>query len=120
VSVALNQPYYYSPELTLDPKTGSAVLEIRDTKTGAIKAQYPSEKDLAAYSQHKLPVESTTAAPAVAPVTVPSAPAVTTASTAPAAAPSQTAAAAVSVSTAPVAPATPAPTPTTTTASVVV
>ena len=45
------QPYYFSPALVIDPKTGTDVLEYRNTSTGAVINQYPSEKDIKAYTQ---------------------------------------------------------------------
>ncbi len=50
--------YYYSPALSIDPTTGTTVLEIRDSTTGAITAQYPSEKDLKAYEEKSLKPET--------------------------------------------------------------
>ena len=51
------KPYYYSPALAIDPKTGAAIVEIRNSSTGAVTSQYPSEKDLKAYSEKSLKPE---------------------------------------------------------------
>ena len=96
------KPYYYSPALTIDPATGTDVIQIRDSSTGAVTAQYPSEKDLKAYSEKSLKPENPPAAHAAeappAPATHPaaSAPAAkqAAAATAPAATPASVPAAA--------------------------
>jgi hypothetical protein len=50
----VEKPFYFSPTLTVDPKTGTAILEIRNSTTGAVITQYPSQKDLQAYAQNSL------------------------------------------------------------------
>jgi hypothetical protein len=64
ISFQAQKAYYYSPALAIDPKTGSVVVEIRNSSTGAVINQYPSEKDLEAYAQHSLKPTDTSAVPA--------------------------------------------------------
>jgi hypothetical protein len=42
--------YYFSPVLKIDPQTQSVVIQYRNSETGAVTNQYPSEKDLKAYA----------------------------------------------------------------------
>ncbi len=55
------QAFYFSPALIIDPKSGTDVLEYRNSSTGAVINQYPSEKDIKAYSQHSEKQDDTTA-----------------------------------------------------------
>ncbi len=54
---SIGKPYFYSPALAVDPKTGTVVLEIRDASTGDVTNQYPSEKDLKAYADRSVKPE---------------------------------------------------------------
>jgi hypothetical protein len=53
-STSVTQTYYFSPALVIDPKAGTDVLEYRNTSTGAVINQYPSEKDIKAYTQNSV------------------------------------------------------------------
>ena len=48
----VQKPYFYSPALAVDSKTGRVVIEIRDAETGSVVNQYPSKKDLEAYARN--------------------------------------------------------------------
>ena len=52
--VAESKNFYFSPALVIDPKSGTDVLEYRNSSTGVVTNQYPSEKDIKAYAQHSL------------------------------------------------------------------
>ena len=51
VTVKNVTPKFVSVKGNMDPKTGVFVTEIRDTGTGKVSFQYPSEKAAAAYSR---------------------------------------------------------------------
>lgn len=42
--------YYFSPVLKIDPQTQSVVIQYRNSETGVVTNQYPSEKELKAYA----------------------------------------------------------------------
>jgi hypothetical protein len=66
----VEKPFYFSPTLTVDPKTGTAVLEIRNSETGKVTAQYPNQNDVQAYEPRSLKPEQTATAGASATATV--------------------------------------------------
>jgi hypothetical protein len=66
--------YYSSPHGEINPETGVLVMQIRDSKTGAVINQYPSEKAAAEYNRSPVVIEKPVAkAPEPAPVPAPKA-----------------------------------------------
>ena len=39
----LTNPVFFSPRIAIDPQTANAVLQVRDTQTGAVISQYPDK-----------------------------------------------------------------------------
>ncbi len=63
--------YYSSPHGEINAETGVLVMQIRDSKTGAVINQYPSEKVAAEYNRSPVvaePQAQAAAAPVAAPV----------------------------------------------------
>ena len=55
VEASISSAYYFSPVLKIDQATQAVVIEYRNSQTGAVTNQFPSEKDLKAYAaQQKL------------------------------------------------------------------
>ncbi len=74
-ATAVGKTYYFSPALVIDPKSGTDVLEYRNSSTGAVTNQYPSEQDIKAYSQHSIKPDVSQAGSDAAPVETASLPA---------------------------------------------
>lgn len=62
-SVVRNEVVYFSPVIRIDPDTQTAIIQYRDSNTGKVTNEYPTEKQMESYERSAQVAEKAPPAP---------------------------------------------------------